>query len=191
MNSVDLPSHDPERYYKTASTATAEDSDITNFLLAGVIEKVLWFKYTQSGWEDQRYSFTEDRILTMTTANGALLDIHYLRKPEPVSIGTDEIDLPSQVEQDYYDLLKVRFLSEYAESANVSYAEALEYYSEKARRKVKIPKIENMGIQRFWMGQAGDDTVYDITEQYIDMENFVTGVDGNYYYTGGNNARRS
>lgn len=176
-----------ERYYKTASTTTAEDASITNFLLAGIIEKVLWFRYEQSGWEDQRYSFANDRIILKSTGNGAVLDIHYLRKPEQVSIGTDEIDLPGQIEQDYYDLLKVRFLSEYGENANVSYSEALEYYAEKARRKVKVPKLENMGVQRFWMHQSGDDTIYDITEQYIDLENFVTGVDGNYTYNGANN----
>lgn len=173
-----------ERFYKTGSSDISEDTGITNFLLEGIVERHIMLKYTHSTYDTQFYSYQNDRLVFKSSANGAVIDFYYVRKPERVSIDGDEIDLPSQVEQDYYEAVKSRFLSEYAENANVSYEEVLNYYADKALRKINRPTLE--GVQRSWMGMSGDDTVYDITDHYISLENFATDTNGDLYYTGGN-----
>lgn len=173
-----------ERFYKTASTDTAEDSDVTNFLLQGEIEKILDFKYHDDDWEEVRYTYSSDRLALKETADGVLLDIHYLRRPEEITIATDEIDLPHQVLPEYLELLKIRFRKDYGDMGDADYEERLIYYAEKARRKIQRP-VPMAEVRRSWFQQTGDDHVYVVEpNQYIGLENFVTGVDGNLTYTG-------
>lgn len=172
-----------ERYLQTGSATTAEDDEFTNFLLAGVISRVYSFKFESSDWRDQRYSYTEDRIVLKESAEGVVMDIKYLRKCEDVDVVADEIDLPSQVLQDYVEILKIRFRMDYGNLPMGSYDTALQTYAVKAQQNTPNP-YSGSGIRRNWFNQTGDDNTYEIIHQWISMDNFTADVGGIYTYVG-------
>jgi len=174
-----------ERFYKVTGADTAEDDDYTNYLVQGVISRIYEFIYQGTDWETQAYGFANDRFFLKTApATGVQLDVHYLRQCEDVSALTDEIDLPAQVGNDYLELLKVKLRVDYGDANQGDYEQALQYYGEKARRRVKNHYLDHRGVKRYWMGQTGDDGVYDITGQWIGLDNFIVDVNSNYVYTG-------
>lgn len=174
-----------ERFYKKTGADTAEDDSYTNYLTQGVVLKVFEFYYEGTDWETQAYCFASDRIFLKTApATGVQLDVHYLRQCEDVSAGSDEIDLPFNVHPDYLELLKVKLQVDYGDMSFENYEQALEYFSNKSRLKVKDHYLRSRGVKSYWMGQTGDDSVFDITGQWIGLDNFATDADENYYYTG-------
>jgi hypothetical protein len=170
-----------ERWANTGGSVTAEDSGYTNYLMQGEIQNILSFYYEDSDWETQRYSYTADRVILKDSAADVDMDIRYLRKCEDVSLTTDEIDLPEAVLVDYMELLKTRLRIDYGNLTKTDYETALEYYAEKASRKVNGPKPKVDGVHRHWF-YDDDDEQYNITSQYIGIENFVADVSGNYSF---------
>lgn len=174
-----------ERFYKVTGADTAEDDDYTNYLVQGVISRIYEFLYYGTDYETQAYGFANDRFFFKTApATGVQLDVHYLRQCEDVSALTDEIDLPSQVLNDYLELLKVKLRVDYGDADQGGYEQALQYYGEKARKRVKNHYLIRRGVKRYWMGQTGDDGVYDISGQWIGLDNFITDANSNYVYSG-------
>lgn len=170
-----------ERFYAKTGSTHAEDSNYTNYLMAGDISKVLSFWYEAADWDDQYYSYTADRIILKETASsGIQMDIRYLRKCEDLVDPTDEVDLPDEVIPEYMELLKKRLLTDYGTQKVESYESALMFYSSKAYGKMNVRIIEKR-LSKTWMGQVGGDN-YDITNNYISLDNFVSGVDDNYSY---------
>lgn len=173
-----------ERYLKETGTDNSEDDDATNYLVQRRIEKVLRISLDDPDWEDIRWTFTDDRIALSQTSTGYNLDVLYLGRPEEVTGSTDEIDLPDEVLEEYLELLEAKLLSKFSDNGNINYREMMEYYGAKARRKANKQIYYNHGIRRNWFHQKGDDEVYDIKKNYVSMDNFVTGIDGNLTYTG-------
>jgi len=174
-----------EHYYKLTSTTSAEDTSMTNFLLQGIIKKVLSFKFETSGWKDIRYTYINDRIVfKAANAAGIQMDIWYLRQCEEVSGNSDEIDLDNSVLPEYLELLKVKIMQDYGGMTDIDYENKLQHYSLKARQKVKIHSLSDQGIRRSWLEQSGDDTVYEIVNQWISQDNFATNLDGDLVYVG-------
>jgi len=172
-----------ERFYKKTKSGIAEDDDLTNYLVQGDILNVYSFRYQDSGYEDQYYSYTGDRlILKNAPTSEVVIDVLYLRRCEEVANLSDEVDLPEVVIDDYEQLLRLRMIADYsAEQAN--YETALTYYAMKARQKIARP-LATGEVRGTWLGQSGDGYFYQIEKNYIGMENFTAGVDGNYYYVG-------
>lgn len=173
-----------ERYSKLTGADTSEDDDYTNYLLQRVIVKVLEISLTDSDWQNIKWTFMNDRVAFNQTTDGAQLEILYLGKPEPITAGTDEIDLPEEVEGEYLELLETFFVNKFTNDGGLTYQQALEIYGMKAEVKVGKNVYYNKGVKRSWMGQAGDDFTYDIKNQYISLDSFITDIDGNLVYTG-------
>ena len=171
-----------ERWNNTGSTDLFEDSGVTNLLVAGVIHKILYFKYEDEDWEDQRYSHIDDRLVLKDSANEVDMDIWYLRRCEEVAETTDEIDLPAETLTDYMELLKTRVRIDYGDLTHVDYQDALRFYGAKASTKIPKHAMQNVGIMRHWFYQ-NDDAQYNITKQWVSIGNFVADVSGNYTYT--------
>lgn len=174
-----------ERYNKSTGSVAAENDDYTNYLLQGIIIKILYFKYDSYTWEDQKYTYQNDRLALKTApAEGVEMDIRYLRDCEVMTDITDQVDLPDNVVPEYVELLKVRLRIDYGGLKASNYEEALQFYGDKAGNKVQQHAVKEMKVFRRWMNQTGDDTIYDITDQWISLDNFLTDVNGNLVYTG-------
>ena len=173
-----------ERWYAKTGSTHAEDSDYTNYVMAGDVEKVFFFGYDSDDWEDQYYSYVDDRIvLKVSPAADIQMDVRYLRKCEPLTDPTDEVDLPEEVLSDYVELLKVRLLIDFSEKVpNMTYQEALMLYGEKAKGRMKRHVINSVPVQRYWFRQSDDSTKKLNDQHYISMDNFVSDVSGNYSY---------
>lgn len=170
-----------ERFYKLSGTDNAEDSNATNYLVQGVIEKVISFRLEDSDWQNVEYSYISDRILLNQTSEDAQMDVLYLRQCEEISAASDEIDLPFQVEKDYFDLLKYRLMHEFGSAPIEEYMAKLEYYANKAQQRVDRPQANKGQVRRNWFFQT-DDEQYMITNQHATIENWVVSVDGNYTF---------
>ena len=97
-----------ERYYKKTGTTNAEDTELTNYKLAGDILKVMSFKFEDTTCDDQYYTFINDRIvLKVAPGDGIQMDIYWLRDVEDIEELTDEIDLPDEIVDDFEELIKV------------------------------------------------------------------------------------
>ena len=170
--------------FKTGDDNAEANSNNTNYLAEGIIEKILYFNYLDSTWEDQFYTFKNDRIAFKTKPNdGVELTIDYLIKPEAISADTDEIDLPEEIESDYLDLTKYKILTRYGKIDDEVYEDKLLFYSDKANKKVNKPTInKGAGIAPYWFHQCGDETVYDITHNFISLGNFVENASGQLIY---------
>ena len=175
-----------ERFYKKTSTTNAEDSDLTNYLLAGVILKVMSFKYEDGDAASQYYTFVQDRIvLKVGPTSGIQMDIYYLRDVEEIADNTDEIDLPDEIVDDFEELVKIKLQVDYGNLSNVDYTQYLDFYANKAQRRAHIPKLQG-GVRGSWLGMSDDKNRYEIVDQYISLDNFITDVNGDYVHVGGN-----
>ena len=174
-----------ERYYKECNIDNAEDTYLLNYLLRYNPLKILRVKYRNSDYANQYYTFIEDRIvLKSTPPENTILEVRYLRDIIPVEDPTDEIDLPGNVIIDYEQLLKTKVLVDYGGRKDLDYEAILQVLALKGRNKLN----ENLksGVRPYWFGQQNDDFLYDITKNYIGIENFTADVDGNYMHVGGN-----
>ena len=181
----DLNSHGQvriERFLKKTGSDLAEDSNKTNYLLNGVIERIISFKYSTSGYETQEYSYISDRLILKTGSEGVEMDITYLRKTEKIEADSDEIDLPEEIIPEYLALLRVKIMDEMGISAPDAYQDALMAYKEKVQHKLQRPLWKPGEVKRSWMGQSGDDHYGLIKDNYIGIENFTLDVSGNYTY---------
>ncbi len=174
-----------ERYNKETGSTTAESTDTTyrNYLMQGAISKILYFKYDSESWNTQRYTYTDDRIaLKVAPDSGVEMDIRYLRKCEDMTDATDDVDLPDNVLPEYIQLLKARILADYSQNSNIDYEGALLFWSEKAGRKIQRHVVDDLGTFRHWFYQ-NDDGLYDITDSWISLDNFVANASGDLIYT--------
>ena len=170
-----------ERFYKLTGTDNAEDAEATNYLVQGNIERVMSFRLEDSDWDDVEYSYINDRLLLNQTSDDAQMDVLYLRQCEELSAASDEIDLPFQVEKDYFDLLKYRLLHEFGGAPIDEYMQKLEYYANKACQRVDRPQANKGQIRRNWFFQT-DDERYMITNKHATIENWVVDISGNYQF---------
>lgn len=169
-----------ERIQMKANTDNSEDSNRLNYLVSGVILDVVYFRVEDSDWETQYYTYSQDRFAFKNAPkDGAEMDFRYLRQCEDLVAGSDEIDLPRVVENDYLSLLKQKLLIDYGPETPGSYEEALTYYAANAQLKVSSKAFPNTGLVTRWFHQTGDLSVYVITHNYISPANFVTDVNGN------------
>jgi hypothetical protein len=174
-----------ERWKNEGSTTTAEDSSITNFLMQGLVLRVYSFKFESSSWQDQRFSYIQDRIVLKESADGTDMDIQYLRDCEDVSLDADEIDLPNQVLMDYVNLVEAYLNMKYGEGDAGTYEEALRFYGQKAQMHVQHRAMRDEGVRRSWFDLDTDDNKYDLSDRYwVGMENFTSDASGNYTYVG-------
>ena len=175
-----------ERYYKKTGTTNAEDSDLTNYLLAGDIIKIMSFKFLDSSSGDQYYAFIDDRlVLKVAPGDGIQMDIHWLRDVEDIEELTDEIDLPDEIVDDFEELVKIKLQVDYGDMNNADYSAALDFYANKAKRRTSIPQLQG-GVRGYWFGLSGDQNRYEIVDHQISLDNFTAGAGGNYIHVGGN-----
>ena len=169
---------------KTGEDTAEADSDKTNYLLEGVIEKILSFYYRDSGWQEQEYTFTQDRVaLKSKPPDGVVMNIHYLIRPGQIQTDTDELGLPEMVETEYLALVKDRILSRYGQLEDKIYEDNLFSYSAKANRKLSKPTVrKSRGVSSYWFHQCGDETLYDITDNFISLGNFIENASGQLIY---------
>jgi len=174
-----------ERFYKKCTTANAEDTDLTNYLLDGDIAKIISFKYKASTWRTQYYSYTADRVvLKVAPSSDTQLYIHYIRDTEDLVDLTDEVDLPDSVVPDFENLIKIRMQIDYGDYKSMTYEGALEFYARKVM--AKLPRRNLGGPRRSWLDSSTDDNLYEIKKNWIGMENFAADVSGDYIHVGGN-----
>lgn len=173
-----------ERYNKETGSVSGESTDTTyrNYKLQGEISKILYFKYLDDDWEDQQYTYDEDRIaLKDEPGDGVEMDIRYLRKCEDIADATDEVDLPDSVLPEYLTLLKEKILSDYTKE-DVVYEASLRFWAEKASRKVQKHAVADIGVLGYWFRQ-NDDSLYDITNKWISEDHFAANASGDLIYT--------
>jgi hypothetical protein len=165
-----------ERYYN--DTVAGE----TNYEMAGVIKKVLLFKYHDTGFETQEWSFAVDTIVLKNAPGGTVqLDIHYLRAVEKLVDPTDEVDLPDSVLLDYLDLVKKRLEVEYGDEEDAVYTAYLKTKARLARKGRHIQPI-HPGVMRVWGTWASGDDLYDITDQWVSNDSVTMDITGHYYF---------
>jgi hypothetical protein len=165
-----------ERYYN--KTTGGE----TNYEMQGVIRKVYLFKYHDTAFETQYWSFILDTIVLKNSPGGQVqLDIHYLRATENLANPTDEVDLPDSLLLDYVDLVKKRLEVEYGDTDNAVYTAYLKEKAKLARKGVHKQPI-HPGVMRNWGTYATDDTIYDITDNWVSNDSVVVDVSGSYYF---------
>ena len=170
-----------ERFYKKTNATNAEDSDLTNYLVQRKIIKVFELRYESSAYEDQYYTYINDRlILKVAPEDEAILDLLYLGDTEDASELTDEIDIPDAIVDDYEQLIKIKIRIDYGGLTNVSYEESLKYWANKAQRKKDRPPLGLGEVKNHMMLLDGDGDIYNITNNYIGIENFISDVNGNY-----------
>jgi len=165
-----------ERYYE--DTVEGE----TNYEMMGVIKKVLLFKYHDTAFETQYWSFVVDTIVLKNSPGGTVkLDIHYLRAVEALTDPTDEVDLPDSVLLDYLDLVKKRLEVEYGDVDDAVYTTYLKTKARSARKGRHIQPI-HPGVMRVWGTWASGDDIYDITDQWVSQDSVTADVDGHYFF---------
>lgn len=165
-----------ERYYN--KTVAGE----TNYEMAGVIKRVLLFKYHDTEFETQQWSFAVDTIVLKNSPGGTVqLDIHYLRAIEALADPADEVDLPESVLIDYMDLVRKRIEVEYGDQEEAVYTAYLKTKASMARRGRHIQPI-HPGVMRVWATWAGGDDIYDITDQWVSNDSVTMDIDGHYYF---------
>jgi len=175
-----------ERYYKKTGTDNSEDSLATNYLAQGVILNVLSFKYESSEWKSQYYGFNGDRFfLKVAPDDGIQMDMWYLRQCEDIDVLTDEIDLPEAVYHDYFELLKFKILSDYGLGNVRPYEEMLSYYGAKVLQKIPQVALQNEGVRRSWFELNNDDTIYEIGDQWLSLDNWTVDANGDYFHVDG------
>jgi len=168
-----------ERYYKKCNSDNAEDANLTNFLLQGVINKVYKVIYYDDSAPDQYYTYTADRfILKVAAVEDTWLEVDYLRDIEEVTISdTDEIDLPDTCYHEYLTLVKERIAFDYSLRDGANYEVKLNSAAVILRRKVSQP-LNKGKVADSWYGL--DNRYYDITDRYLGMENFAADISGDY-----------
>ena len=165
-----------ERYYM--ETTAGE----TNYELQGVIREIYLFKYHDTDFETQYYSYVNDTIVLKNSPGGdVLLDIHYLRATEVMANPADEVDLPDVLLLDYMDLIKKRMEVEYGDVEDAVYMTYLREKGKVAGRGRHVKSI-NDGVMRHWGTYATDDSVYDITSQWVGQDSLAIDVDGHYFF---------
>jgi hypothetical protein len=165
-----------ERYYR--ETTAGE----TNYEMQGIIRKVYLFKYHDTDFETQYWSHVLDVIVLKNSPGGQVqLDIHYLRATENLANDTDEVDLPDPLLMDYVDLVKKRLEVEYGEKDNAIYTAYLKEKAKMARKGIHKQPI-HPGIMRYWGTYATDDSIYDITDNWISNDSLDIDVSGSYYF---------
>lgn len=165
-----------ERYYN--DTTAGE----TNYEMQGVIRRVYLFKYEDTDFETQYYSFVNDTIVLKNSPGGQFkLDIHYLRAVEAIANPTDQVDLPETVLLDYVDLVKKRLEVEYGDEEEAVYTAYLKQKGRQARRGRHLQPI-SPGIMRVWGTYETDDTIYDITDNWVSEDSVTADITGHYYF---------
>ena len=173
-----------ERFYKKANTTNAADSDLTNYLVQGVIQKVYSLKYIDDDWEGQEYTYTQDRLIFKSAVpEDTQIDMRYLRETEDVTdTAADEIDLPDVVVDDYEQLIKKKFRVDYGDLKDFDYETALQYWAGKVVDKLDYKALSGQDVRGSWMHQTGDGFIYQIEDHYIGLENFTADASGNYFH---------
>ena len=173
--------------YIMGSLENAEDDNLTNYLTARPIIKVFSLKYEDDDYLEQIWSWDLDSngngvlVFKETPVSGIQLDAWYLGDLEDVTDDGDEIDLPSNISVEFLELLKKKILADYSDQ-QVEYEKWVEYYGEKAFRKVQH-KIMSGGLRRSWFGLTGDDHKYEIVDQWVSSDdNLYTDDDGIFYF---------
>jgi len=165
-----------ERYYQ--KTTAGE----TNYEMQGIIKKVLLFKYHDTDFETQYYSFALDVIVLKNSPGGQVqLDIHYLRAVEKLVDPTDQVDLPDHLLLDYMDLVRKKLQVEYGDEDEAVYTAYLKTKSRLARRGRHIQPI-HPGVMRVWGTWDSGDDIYDITDQWVSNDSVAIDLSGSYYF---------
>lgn len=176
----DLAQFHTERFYQKANSDNAEDSNLTNYLLQGVIRKIFSLVLLDDSANVQHYSYIQDRLIFEDAlTEDVQIDVSYLRDIEDITdTDTDEIDIPTEIYHEYLDLVKAKISSEYSADDPMDYQAKLNSLHRQILRKVAHPHINNKDVESSWFGN--DNRYYDITQQYIGIENFTVDVNGNY-----------
>jgi len=174
-----------ERYYRlTDGTNVAE--------LVGEPINIYKFKYNG----DYRIDSTQKWCLATNVSAGTLtsiifkstpsagirLEIDYLRKANTLVDLTDEIDLPSQLEQDYMELLRTKTLTVYGDEDPLRYEMELERRFTKMN--VRVRELPDDGVRSSMAGFTSDDFDYDLVDNEVGNENVVADINGAYTWIG-------
>lgn len=180
----DLAQVHVEKFYQKATADNAEDANLTNYLLQGVIRKIFQIYYWDDAASNQYYTWnpnTARLILKVAAVENTIIEIYYLRDIEEVvsTDDTDEVDLPEEAYFEFLDLVKAKLKSDYLRGDDSLYQVKLQAVARQMLIKVKSPLLKTK-VQGTWMGGLGDDRYYDITDKYIGIENFTVDVNGIY-----------
>ena len=172
-----------ERFRQACNADNAEEATFTNYLLQGVIKKIFSVTVDEPtiDGETQYYTYTADRfVLRIPPTEDTILDIFYLRDIEDVTItGTDEVDLPNETYHEFLDLVKARILSDYSLRDGIDYHVKLQALKAQIVRRVGQPLLKKE-VASSWFSQTGDTRAYDITRNYLGLENWVADLSGDY-----------
>lgn len=173
-----------EKFYKKATANNAEDDDLTNYLLQGVIKKIFQFLYWDDNANNQFYTWnpnTARLILKVAPVSETQLEIYYLRDIEEITSteDTDEVDLPEEAYFEFLELVKQKLSDDYLQGDSTLYRAKLHEMKRQLLIKVKSPLLKKE-VQSSWFEQQGDNRYYDITDKYIGIENFVDDVNGDF-----------
>jgi len=176
----DLATIRTERFYQKATTDNAEDSDLTNYLVQGVIKKVFELIFNDDAAYNQFYSYTAARLIFKNAVTeDTQIDMFYLRDIEDITItDSDEVDLPTSVYHEYLDLVKARITNDFSMDDSMSYQARLDALIPQILRRVAQPVLRNKEVKESWFGK--DDRYYDIEHKFIGIENFVADINGDY-----------
>jgi len=164
-----------ERYNRDTTSGT------TNYEMSRVILEIAWFYYKSDDWTSQHWTFINDTIVLEDTPSGEVeMDIESLGDTEDVLDDTDEIDLPETMQHDFLELVRAKFAVEFGKSDESLYQMKLDRFAKSVPHKRH--HRDTGGVWRHWGVPSLGDEQYDITENWIENENLVTDVDGNYYF---------
>lgn len=175
-----------ERFYQL--------TDGTNIIeLSGEVLEIINFKYRG----DFRINSTQRWCLALnvsantyttivfksTPSAGIRVEIDYLRKALPLALVTDTVDLPSQLEQDFMELLRRKILTVFGDADPQLYEQDLQMRFTKVNVRTRN-RFFGSGAKSSMSGFVTDDFDYDFIEFEVGDENVVADVNGDYTWVG-------
>ena len=121
-------------------------------------------------------------IFKSTPSSGIQLEIDYLRKTGLLVSASDEIDLPSQLEQDFMQLLRTKILTVFGDLDPQIYEADLD--SRFTKMNVRTRDNYNSGAKSSMAGFVSDDFDYDLIDSEVGDENVVADINGAYTWVG-------
>jgi hypothetical protein len=182
-----------ERVFKKTGSTNATATDTTNYVnydVTGKIIDVIRFKYDDSTYQDQYYSFTSNRIVLkkpVTAASDFQMDILYLRDTTDVDSTDDYIDMPNQLIPIFEMLCRHKIITDLDPKADLdNYNIALNRMQNEILKHApdnsRLYRETTAGVSGYYMGLTGGNDIYDITHKFIGIDNFTADGNGDYLH---------
>ena len=152
----------------------------TNYSLRGNVERALYFFYENAAYATQRYSYSDNVLILKNDPGVTSVKFSYLRKVNPLSYTNNAaaLDLPSSIHHYFIELVKAKILEDaVSKDFRGHYIKTLNELLGVLNYAGSLPKRIRTKTKGVWLGQTGDGSVYDITNQYVSIASVIAADD--------------